>query len=143
MKKTYVFPGQGSQRKGMGGELFDEFPALTKKADKILGYSIKELCLEDPHKQLNQTQYTQPALYVVNALAYKKKIKDGEKEPDFLAGHSLGEYNALQAAGMMGFESGLKLVKKLHRLHLILILLFIRGARNAFTVKLSYTGENF
>lgn len=112
MKKTYVFPGQGSQRKGMGEELFDAFPALIKKVDKILGYSIKELCLEDPHKQLNQTQYTQPALYVVNALSYKKKIKDGEKQPDFLAGHSLGEYNALHAAGVFGFESGLKLVKK-------------------------------
>lgn len=112
MKKTYVFPGQGSQRKGMGKELFDEFPTLIKKVDKILGYSIKELCLEDPHKQLNQTQYTQPALYVVNALSYKKKIKDGERQPDFLAGHSLGEYNALHAAGVFGFESGLKLVKK-------------------------------
>ncbi|WP_109851301.1 ACP S-malonyltransferase [Aquimarina sp. AU58] len=112
MKKTYVFPGQGSQRKGMGEQLFDEFPALIKKADKILGYSIKELCLEDANDQLNQTQYTQPALYVVNALSYQKKIKDGEKQPDFLAGHSLGEYNALQAAGVFSFESGLKLVKK-------------------------------
>ncbi|GGX32848.1 ACP S-malonyltransferase [Aquimarina muelleri] len=112
MKKTFVFPGQGSQRKGMGGDLFDEFPVLTKKADKILGYSIKELCLEDPNKQLNKTQYTQPALYVVNALSYQKKIKDGEKKPDFLAGHSLGEYNALQAAGVFSFESGLRLVKK-------------------------------
>ncbi|WP_106794043.1 ACP S-malonyltransferase [Aquimarina sp. Aq78] len=112
MKKTYVFPGQGSQRKGMGETLFDEFPALTKKADKILGYSIKELCLENPNDQLNHTQYTQPALYVVNALSYQKKIKDGEKQPDFLAGHSLGEYNALQVSGVFSFESGLKLVKK-------------------------------
>lgn len=112
MKKTFVFPGQGSQKKGMGENLFDEFPALTKKADKILGYSIKELCLEDPNRQLNKTQYTQPALYVVNALSYEKKIKDGEKKPDFLAGHSLGEYNALQAAGVFSFESGLRLVKK-------------------------------
>ncbi|QHI36087.1 Polyketide biosynthesis malonyl CoA-acyl carrier protein transacylase PksC [Kordia antarctica] len=112
MKKTYLFPGQGSQRKGMGGELFDEFPALVKKADKILGYSIKELCLENPDQKLNQTQYTQPALYVVNALSYEKKLKDGEKEPDFVAGHSLGEYNALLAAGVFSFESGLRLVKK-------------------------------
>ena len=112
MKKTYVFPGQGSQRKGMGGDLFDEFPELTKKADKILGYSIKELCLNDPDKQLNETQFTQPALYVVNALSYQKKLKDGKKKPDFLAGHSLGEYNALEAAGVFSFENGLKLVKK-------------------------------
>ncbi|WP_028981317.1 ACP S-malonyltransferase [Sporocytophaga myxococcoides] len=112
MKKTYVFPGQGSQIKGMGGNLFDEFQELTKKADKILGYSIKELCLNDPGQKLNQTQYTQPALYVVNALSYQKKIKDGGVHPDFLAGHSLGEYNALQAAGVLSFEDGLKLVKK-------------------------------
>ncbi|EDP94620.1 ACP S-malonyltransferase [Kordia algicida OT-1] len=112
MKKTFLFPGQGSQKRGMGEGLFDEFPELTKKADKILGYSIKELCLEDPNKQLNQTQFTQPALYVVNALSYQKKLKDGEKEPDFVAGHSLGEYNALQAAGVFSFESGLKFVKK-------------------------------
>src|SRR4051812_36667715 len=112
MKKAYVFPGQGSQRKGMGENLFDEFPELTKKADKILGYSIKELCLNDSDSKLNQTQYTQPALYVVNALSYQKKIKDEGKQPDYLAGHSLGEYNALQAAGIFSFEDGLKLVKK-------------------------------
>jgi malonyl CoA-acyl carrier protein transacylase len=112
MKKTYVFPGQGSQKKGMGENLFDEFPELTKKADKILGYSIKELCVDDPDQKLNQTEYTQPALYVVNALSYQKKIKDGGKQPDYLAGHSLGEYNALQAAGVISFDDGLKLVKK-------------------------------
>jgi malonyl CoA-acyl carrier protein transacylase len=110
--KTYVFPGQGSQKKGMGENLFDEFMDLTELADNILGYSIKELCLNDPDKKLNQTQYTQPALYVVNALSYQKKIKDDGKQPDFLAGHSLGEYNALYAAGVFSFEDGLKLVKK-------------------------------
>jgi malonyl CoA-acyl carrier protein transacylase len=112
MKKTYVFPGQGSQVKGMGADLFDRFPELTKKADGILGYSIKELCLNDPDQKLNQTQYTQPALYVVNALSYLKKIEDGGKQPDYLAGHSLGEYNALQAAGVISFEAGLEMVKK-------------------------------
>ena len=109
--KTFMFPGQGSQAKGMGGELFDEFPDLVAKADKILGYSIKELCLEDKEKQLGLTQFTQPALYVVNALSYYKAIQDGDK-PDFLAGHSLGEFNALLAAECFKFESGLKLVKK-------------------------------
>jgi malonyl CoA-acyl carrier protein transacylase len=110
--KTYVFPGQGSQTKGMGQDLFDEFPDITKKADKILGYSIKELCVQDPDQNLNRTQYTQPALYVVNALSYEKKIKETGSKPDFLAGHSLGEYNALCAAEVFSFEDGLKLVKK-------------------------------
>ena len=67
--KTYMFPGQGSQAKGMGGELFDHFKDLTAKADAILGYSIKELCLEDPRDELGKTQFTQPALYTVNALS--------------------------------------------------------------------------
>ena len=110
--KTYVFPGQGSQRKGMGENLFDEFPDQSKIADKILGYSVKELCLGDPDHKLNQTQYTQPAMYVVNALSYQKKIRDDGRQPDFLAGHSLGEYNALHAAGVISFEAGLNLVKR-------------------------------
>ncbi len=110
--KTYLFPGQGSQIKGMGSSLFDAFPKLTQKADKLLGYSIKDLCLENKDNQLNQTQYTQPALYVVNALSYQQKLQASEDKPDFVAGHSLGEYNALEAAGAISFEVGLKLVKK-------------------------------
>lgn len=110
--KTFMFPGQGSQAKGMGGDLFDEFSDLTAKADKTLGYSIKELCLEDPNKELGQTQFTQPALYVVNALSYFKKINETGEKPDFVAGHSLGEFNALLAAEVYDFEAGLKLVKK-------------------------------
>ncbi|MFT4924762.1 MAG: malonyl CoA-acyl carrier protein transacylase [Phenylobacterium sp.] len=110
--KTYMFPGQGSQKIGMGGDLFDEFKDLTKQADSILGYSIKELCLEDPRKELGQTQFTQPALYVVNALSYYKKIQETGEKPDFVAGHSLGEFNALLAAECFDFASGLKLVKK-------------------------------
>jgi len=110
--KTYVFPGQGSQRKGMGEGLFEEFSQLTKVADEVLGYSIKELCLDNPDQKLNQTQYTQTALYVVNALSYLSKVEDAGTAPDFVAGHSLGEYNALQVAGVFSFENGLKLVKK-------------------------------
>jgi trans-AT polyketide synthase/acyltransferase/oxidoreductase domain-containing protein len=109
---TWVFPGQGSQEKGMGASLFDEFTDLIVQADDILGYSIKKLCLEGPQKQLNQTQYTQPALYVVNALSYFKKVEQTGKQPDFVAGHSLGEYNALLAAGGVNFVTGLKLVQK-------------------------------
>ncbi|HEY1138411.1 MAG TPA: ACP S-malonyltransferase [Xanthomonadaceae bacterium] len=110
--KTCMFPGQGSQSKGMGGELFERFAALTAKADDILGYSIRELCLDDPRGELNDTRFTQPALYTVNALSYLRAIEDGEGEPDFLAGHSLGEFNALQAAGCFDFETGLRLVQK-------------------------------
>ncbi|PJH94324.1 ACP S-malonyltransferase [Bacillus sp. SN1] len=109
---TYVFPGQGSQKQGMGSDLFAEFKELTAQADEILGYSIKRLCLENPYSNLNKTQFTQPALYVVNALSYLKKIREAEATPDFVAGHSLGEYNALFAAGAFDFETGLKLVRK-------------------------------
>ncbi len=109
---AYVFPGQGSQAKGMGQGLFDEFSELTAQADKILGYSIKRLCIEDPGDQLGQTEFTQPALYVVNALSYLKKKKELGKKPDYVAGHSLGEYNALFVSGVFDFETGLKLVKK-------------------------------
>jgi malonyl CoA-acyl carrier protein transacylase len=109
---TYIFPGQGSQFKGMGKGLFAAFPEFIEKANDILGYSIETLCLEDPHQQLTQTQYTQPALYVVNALTYFKKIRNEGKKPNFAAGHSLGEYNALLAADVFDFEAGLKLVKK-------------------------------
>jgi malonyl CoA-acyl carrier protein transacylase len=110
--KTYMFPGQGSQARGMGGSLFDEFPELTAKADAVLGYSIKELCLNDPQRELGKTQFTQPALFVVNALSYYKRIKDTGETPDYLAGHSLGEFNALLAAECFDFETGLKMVKK-------------------------------
>ncbi|OUL06557.1 ACP S-malonyltransferase [Bacillus spizizenii] len=109
---TYVFPGQGSQKQGMGSDLFDEIKDLTAQADEILGYSIKRLCMENPYSNLNKTQFTQPALYVVNALSYLKKIREEEAKPDFVAGHSLGEYNALFAAGAFDFETGLKLVRK-------------------------------
>ncbi len=110
--KTYMFPGQGSQFKGMGAALFDAFPKQVNTTNKILGYSIKELCVDDPANRLNQTKYTQPALYVVNALSYRQKIKETVEVPDFLAGHSLGEYNALEASGAISFKNGLKLVKK-------------------------------
>lgn len=110
--KTFLFPGQGSQVKGMGGSLFDEFPDLTQQADDVLGYSIKELCLKDPRKELRQTQFTQPALYVVNALSYLKAIETSGQKPDFIMGHSLGEFNALFAAKCFDFIGGLELVKK-------------------------------
>src|SRR5881394_3655310 len=109
---THVFPGQGSQQKGMGRDLFDRFPDRLAVADKVLGYSIKELCLDDPRGVLGETQYTQPALFVVNALTYFHTVESTGKRPCYVAGHSLGEYNALLAAEVIDFETGLLLVKK-------------------------------
>jgi malonyl CoA-acyl carrier protein transacylase len=108
---SFLFPGQGSQKIGMGDSLFDQFPDITQTADRILGYSIKTLCLEDPQNQLNDTQFTQPALYTVNALMYYQQQQEG-RVPSYCAGHSLGEYNALLSANVFNFEDGLKLVKK-------------------------------
>lgn len=106
-----MFPGQGSQYRGMGKDLFKAYPKETKLASEILGYDLEELCVNDPEKQLGKTQFTQPALYVVNALAYYKE-QDEYGKPDFLIGHSLGEYNALLAAGAFDFATGLRLVQK-------------------------------
>lgn len=112
MSTAYIFPGQGSQSVGMGSELFDDFSELVSLADTILGYSLKTLCLEDPDGKLNLTQFTQPALFTVNSLTYLKKIRETNGKPDFLAGHSLGEYTALFAGGAFDFETGVKLVQK-------------------------------
>lgn len=109
---AYLFPGQGAQKRGMGTDLFEQFSELTAQADDLLGYSIQALCIEDKEHQLNKTQYTQPALYVVNALMYLKTIEETEQKPDYVAGHSLGEYNALFAAGVFDFITGLALVQK-------------------------------
>ena len=108
---VYMFPGQGSQAIGMGVELFSHFPEQIKQADEVLGYSIKELCLEDPKQQLSNTEYTQPALYVVEALSFLARSAE-ESVPKYLIGHSLGEYTALFAAGVFDFVTGLKLVQK-------------------------------
>jgi malonyl CoA-acyl carrier protein transacylase len=111
---AFVFPGQGSQKRGMGQGLFDEVPeytAVENDVDAIVGYSMRKLCLEDADDRLKQTQFTQPSLYVVNALHYYKAVREGSR-PAYLAGHSLGEYNALLAAGVFDFLTGLRLVKK-------------------------------
>ncbi|MFC1747376.1 ACP S-malonyltransferase [Pseudomonadota bacterium] len=109
---TVMFPGQGSQEIGMGSELFSLYPDIEKCASDILGFDIKEMCLEDPNKLINKTQYTQPCLYVVNAMSYRKWQDENTRKPDYLAGHSLGEFNALLAANVFNFETGLKIVKK-------------------------------
>jgi len=112
--KAVLFPGQGAQFKGMGRDLFARYPELTSEASETLGYSIKKLCLEDSDNQLSLTKYTQPALYVVNALGYKKLHDDSPSklEINYFAGHSLGEFNALLAANSFDFTTGLKLVQK-------------------------------
>ncbi len=96
----------------MGAELFDRFADWTSDADRILGYSIRELCTEDPGGELGQTAFTQPALFVVNAMIYRARLEGGVAPPAFVAGHSLGEFNALLAAGVFDFETGLTLVRE-------------------------------
>ncbi|MBA4371261.1 MAG: [acyl-carrier-protein] S-malonyltransferase [Thermodesulfovibrio sp.] len=112
MATVFMFPGQGSQSLGMGADLFERYPGLVAEADAILGYSIRELCLVNPEDKLKRTDYTQPALYIVDVLSYHAKIDDGAGVPDFVIGHSLGEYAALYAAGAFDFGTGLKLVQK-------------------------------
>ncbi len=112
MARVFMFPGQGSQSVGMGAELFERYPDLVIEADAVLGYSIKELCVVNPDDKLKRTDYTQPALYVVDCLSYLAKVEDEEIRPDFVIGHSLGEYAALYAAGAFDFTVGLKLVRK-------------------------------
>jgi malonyl CoA-acyl carrier protein transacylase len=111
MTKISLFPGQGSQKQGMGAELFEEFSEYVALADTELGYSMSELCLEDSMGRLNQTQFTQPALYTVSCLTHLKDVHESGN-PDYVAGHSVGEYSALFAAGAFDFVTGLKLVRK-------------------------------
>ncbi|WP_309896266.1 ACP S-malonyltransferase [Archangium sp.] len=106
---TFVFPGQGSQKRGMGKELLARFPEWVSRADALLGWRLAEVCHDE---RLDQTQYTQPVLFVLNALAWLEKREAGGREPDHAAGHSLGEYNALFAAGVFDFETGVRLVRR-------------------------------
>ncbi len=110
--KALLFPGQGAQRLGMGKELFARFKELTGQADEILGYSVAALCEHGPVEKLSLTEYTQPLLYVVNSLTYLGHLEDAGSRPDYLLGHSVSEYVALFAAGVLDFNSGLQLVKQ-------------------------------
>ena len=112
-----VFPGQGAQFVGMGEELFDKFEYHVQLADQLLGYSIESLCLHDDQSRINDTRYTQPALYVVNILHFLDSMaNEGQSEISLFAGHSLGEFCALFAAGAFSFETGLKVVIERGRL---------------------------
>src|SRR5262245_41237328 len=116
MSIACLFPGQGSQSKGMGRDLFDRFADWSQEADAILGYSVRDLCLEDDDGRLGQTQFTQPALFVVNAMTWRARRESDRPPPAFVAGHSLGEYNALLAAEVFDFSAGVRLVQERGRL---------------------------
>lgn len=110
MKTAWVFPGQGSQAIGMVADLLEQAPEKFAQAETILGWSVAERCSGEI-ETLSQTQYTQPCLYVVECVLVDL-LKAAGHQPDAVAGHSLGEYVALYAAGVFEFETGLKLVQR-------------------------------
>ena len=105
-----IFPGQGAQYLGMGHDVFDRYPEYVDQADQLLGYAIRELCARDSDSLLSQTQYTQPAIFIVSALSYMKYREEEGGKVDFLLGHSVGEIAALFAAECIDFKSALKLI---------------------------------
>lgn len=112
--RAVVFPGQGAQRKGMGVELFARYPQYVSQADALLGWSLQGLCTDQADKLVN-TRYTQPALFMVCYLGYLEHV-DRHGPPSMLAGHSIGEFAALAAAGALSFDDALRLVDRRARL---------------------------
>jgi [acyl-carrier-protein] S-malonyltransferase len=113
-KLAFLFPGQASQYPGMGRDLAEKFPesrAVFDEADAALGFSIRALCCEGSEDALKQTENTQPAILTVSTAAYRALEKRGAT-PDFVAGHSLGEYSADVAAGTLEFSEAVKLVRE-------------------------------
>ncbi len=114
----FIFPGQGSQYRGMGSDLVEEFPSVGDifgRASEVAGYDMAELCFNDPGEQLDLTRFTQPAL-LTHQVACLESLRsldpDGTIRPSLTAGHSLGEYSALVTGGALSFEDALRLVMR-------------------------------
>ena len=113
-KLAFVFPGQGAQAVGMGKDLFDQYDVakrLFAEADEALGYSIKDMCFEGPADDLKLTANTQPAILTVSVIV-NEILKEHGVQPDVAGGHSLGEYSALVAAGVLSFKDAVAFVHK-------------------------------
>ncbi len=118
-KCAYLFPGQGSQHVGMGQALYKTFPtarAVFEQADRILDIGLSRLCFDGPADALNDTWNTQPAIFVSSVAALRVMEEQEMTPPVYVAGHSMGEFSALVAAGALSFEDGLKLVRERGRL---------------------------
>ena len=114
MKTAFVFPGQGSQKVGMLQDLYNEFPIVKERfdqANQALGYSISKLCFEGPDTELLKTANTQPAILTASVACYEI-LKEKGFTPDIVGGHSLGEYSAMVAAGVIDFKDAVYLVHK-------------------------------
>jgi [acyl-carrier-protein] S-malonyltransferase len=114
MKTAFLFPGQGSQFPGMGKSLAERFPIAKQafaEADDAVGFALSQLCFEGPESDLKLTENTQPALLAVSTAAFRVLGEQG-LQPDYVAGHSLGEYSALVSAGCLRFDDALRLVRK-------------------------------